>query len=117
MDVLILVSGVSTFRALSPAMAYSVCLYAMVNTVTYFAVRYNLIPFFKKDDSFENLVYVIMLIMLLSNFVCVPVFSWFDARKAVEYLEKWKMFQVCVDAAKYLGASLSLQMQTWLVSR
>jgi hypothetical protein len=112
MDVLFLVSGVTTFRALSPAMAYSVCLYAMVNTVTYFAVAYKLIPFFKKDDSFENLAYVIILMMLLSNFVCVPVLCWFDVRKAVEYLEKWKMFQVRIDAAKYLGASLLLQMQT-----
>jgi hypothetical protein len=55
--------------------------------------------------------------LLLSSFVFVPVFFWFDAPKAVEYLEKWKMFQVCADAAKYPRASLSLQVQTWLVNQ
>jgi hypothetical protein len=87
----------------------------MVNAITYSVVRYKLIPFFKNEDTFENLVYIFCLMLLLTNFVCVPVCAWFDAPKAVEYLEKWKMFQVCADAVNYFGAWISLQIQTWLV--
>jgi hypothetical protein len=92
-------------------MAYSVCLYALVNTITYFGVKNKLIPFFKKDDELENLVYIVMLILVLLNFVCVPVFMWLDAPRAVQYLVQWKKFQVCTIA------TISLQMQTWLVSQ
>jgi hypothetical protein len=88
-------------------MAYSVCLYALVNTTTYFGVRYKIIPFFKNDDEeLEDLVYIVMLILFVANFVCVPVFTWLDSPNAVQYLQKWEKFQVCTDVAKYLRASL-----------
>jgi hypothetical protein len=84
-------------------MAYSVCLYVLVNTASYFGVRYKIIPFFKKDDELENLVYIVMLILLVLSFACVPVFSWLDAPKAIQYLEEWKNFQVFTDVANVVG--------------
>jgi hypothetical protein len=102
-DIFILIAGVSTFRALSPIMAYSVCLYALVNTTTYFGVRYKIIPFFKNNDEFENLVYMVMLILVVLTFVLIPVFAWLDAPKTVQYLEEWKKFQACTDVANVAG--------------
>jgi hypothetical protein len=104
-DPLLLIAGVPTFRALSPIMAYSISLYALVNTTTYFGVRAKIIPFFKKGDELEDIVYFVMLILVLVNFVCVPVLTWLDAPKAVQYLQKWKKFQVGTDGtdvAKYV---------------
>jgi hypothetical protein len=79
---------------MSPIMAYSVCLYTLVGAVTCSVVRDKIVPFFQNNDEFENLVYVISTLLILLNCVCVPVFAWFDAPKAVEYLENWKLFQV-----------------------
>ncbi|PNF23784.1 hypothetical protein B7P43_G16805 [Cryptotermes secundus] len=96
-------SGVLTFRALSPVMAYSVCLYALVNTATYFGLRYKIIPFFQKDDELENRVYIAMLFLLVLSFLYVPVFTWLDAPKAIQYFEEWKQFQVRTDIVSVNG--------------
>jgi hypothetical protein len=91
---LVLVSGVPTFRALSPTLAYSVCIYVLVNITTYFSVRYGIITLFMDADGFEDLIYAVMMVVLLLNVVCVPVLAWFDAPKAVRYFDKWAKFQV-----------------------
>lgn len=102
-DIFILIAGVLTFRALSPITAYSVCLYALVNTATYFGVRYKIIPFFQEDDELENRVYIAMLLLLAFSFLYVPVFAWLDVPKAIQYFEEWKQFQVRTDVASVAG--------------
>lgn len=102
-DIFILIAGVLTFRPLSPIMAYSVCLYALVNTATYFGVRYKVIPFFQENDDLENRVYIAMLLLLALSFSYVPVFAWLDAPKVVQYFEEWKQFQVRTHVASMAG--------------
>jgi uncharacterized membrane protein len=89
-----LISGAPSFRAFSPIMAYSICLHILLNVTTYISVRYRLLAYYNKENSFENFVYVYFQILVALNFVFVPALMWFDLPKAIRYFDNWVKFQV-----------------------
>ncbi|GFG36031.1 hypothetical protein Cfor_05620, partial [Coptotermes formosanus] len=86
-------SDVPRYRAFSAAFVYSVCLYVIINVISFLSVRNGLLYLFKKDDSIGESIYNSLLIMMLVNGTCVPVLAWLDTPKFVQYLHKWKEFQ------------------------
>jgi hypothetical protein len=75
-------------------MAYSICLYILLNTATYFSIRYRLLAYYNKEKEVENFVYIAMQILIVLSFVFVPVLTWTDLPKAIQYFQKWADFQV-----------------------
>jgi hypothetical protein len=49
---------------------------------------------FKKEESISDSIYNCIQIILLVNCTGVPVLSWIDTPKFVQYLHKWEEFQV-----------------------
>jgi len=70
------------------------CLCVVVNTLSFLSARDSVLHLFKKDDNVSGTVSNILLIVLLVNSLGVPVLAWIDTPKFVEYLHKWKQFQV-----------------------
>jgi hypothetical protein len=75
-------------------MAYSICLYILLNTTTYISVRYRLLAYYYEENNFENFVYVVLQILIVLNFVFVPVLMWYDIPKTIQYFDNWAKFQV-----------------------
>ena len=75
-------------------MAYSICLHILLNATTYFSVRYRLLTYYNRENDFENFVYVFLQILIVLNFVFVPVLMWFDLPKAIQHFDNWAKFQV-----------------------
>jgi len=71
-----------------------VCLYVVVNIMSFLSARDSVLHLFKKDGNISDTVSNILLIGLLVNCTCVPVLAWIDTPKFVQYLHKWEQFQV-----------------------
>jgi len=90
----VFIADVPRYRAFSPVFIYSVCLYVVVNTISYFSARDSILHLFKKNDNITECIYNSLLIYMLVNCTTVPVLAWIDTPKFVQYLHKWKKFQV-----------------------
>ncbi|PNF39907.1 hypothetical protein B7P43_G18265 [Cryptotermes secundus] len=87
-------SGVPRYRSLSPALAYSICLYAAINVSALFNIRHHLLQLLKKDNDFRDSIYTCKFITMLANCTCVPVLGWLDTPTVVQYFRKWEHFQM-----------------------
>ncbi|GFG38414.1 hypothetical protein Cfor_06730 [Coptotermes formosanus] len=87
-------SDVPRHRAFSAAFIYSVCLYVIINVISFLGLRNGVLHLFKKDDSIGDSIYNSLLIIMLVNCTGVPVLAWLDTPKFVQYLHKWEEFQV-----------------------
>jgi hypothetical protein len=90
----VFITDVPRHRAFSPVFIYSVSLYVVVNIMSFLSARESVLHLFKEDDNISVTVFNILLIVLLSNCICVPVLAWIDTPKFVQYLNKWEQFQV-----------------------
>jgi hypothetical protein len=54
----------------------------------------NILNVFKKDGSINDFAFNVVVIVMLINCTAVPVLSWIDTPKFVQYLHKWEQFQV-----------------------
>jgi hypothetical protein len=90
----VFITDVPRYRAFSPVFVYSVCLYVVVSITSIFSARDSFLYVFKKDDNVNSTVFHILLIVMLINCTCVPVLSWIDTPKFLQYLHKWEQFQV-----------------------
>ncbi|GFG29283.1 hypothetical protein Cfor_09486, partial [Coptotermes formosanus] len=86
-------SNVPRHRAFSAAFIYSVCLYVIINVISFLSVRNGVLNLFKKEDSIGDSIYNSLLIISLVNCTGVPVLAWLDTPKFVQYLHKWEEFQ------------------------
>ena len=73
---------------------YSVCLYVVVNIVSFLSTKDNVLHLFKEDDNIRESIFNTLLRVMLVNCTCVPVLAWIDTPKFVQYLHKWEQFQV-----------------------
>jgi hypothetical protein len=90
----VFITDVPRYRAFSPVFIYSVCLYLVVSILSFLSASYSVLHLFKKDDNIRGTVSNTLIIVLLVNCVCVPVLTWIDTPKFVQYLHKWEQFQV-----------------------
>jgi hypothetical protein len=90
----VFITDVPRYRAYSPVFIYSVCLYLVVNILSFFSARDSVLHLFQRGDNIGNSVYNIFVIILLVNCSGVPVLAWIDTPKFVQYLHKWEQFQV-----------------------
>jgi len=88
------ITDVPRYRAFSPIFIYSVCLYMVVNLISLLSAWESVLRLFKKNDNISDFVFNISLIVLLVNCTFVPVLTWIDTPKFVQYLHKWEQFQV-----------------------
>jgi hypothetical protein len=89
-----LISGVPRYRFLTPALAYSICMYVAVGVSVFFNVRHHLRLLFKEDNDFRDSIYTCMFITMLANCTCVPVLAWLDTPTVIQYFKEWEHFQV-----------------------
>jgi hypothetical protein len=90
----VFITDVPRYRAFAPVFIYSVCLYVLTNIMSFLNAREVFLHIFKKDDSTSGTVFNVLLIITLVNCTSVPVLSWIDTPKFVQYLHKWEEFQV-----------------------
>jgi hypothetical protein len=90
----VLITDVPRYRAFSPVFIYSVCLNVVVNIMSFLTVRDILPHIFKKDDRINGTIFNILMMVILVYCTGIPVLSWIDTPKFVQYLHKWKQFQV-----------------------
>jgi hypothetical protein len=62
--------------------------------MSFLSASYSVLHLFKKDDNISGTVFNILVLLLLVNLTGVPVLEWIDTPKFVQYLHKWKQFQV-----------------------
>ena len=90
----VFITDVPRYRAFSPVFIYSVCLYVVVNILSFLSARDSVLPLFNKDDNVSGTLSNILLIVMLVSSLGVPVLAWIDTTKFVQYLHKWEQFQV-----------------------
>jgi hypothetical protein len=90
----VFITDLPIYRAFSPVFIYSVCLYVVVNIMSFFSTRESVLNLFKADDNISDSIFNIFMIVLLVNCTCVPVLTWIDTPKFLQYLHKWEQFQV-----------------------
>jgi len=90
----VFITDVPRYRAFSPVFIYSVCLYVVVNIMSFLSVKDSVMNLFKTDDNISDSVFNILVVVLLVYCICVPVLAWIDTPKFVQYLHKWEQFQV-----------------------
>ena len=88
------IPDVPRYRAFSPVFIYSLCLYVVVNIMSFLSARDSVLNLFKKDDNFSDSIHNSVLIVMLVSCSGVPVLLWIDCPKFVLYLHKWGQFQV-----------------------
>jgi len=71
-----------------------VCLYVVVNIMSYLSARDSVLHLLKKDDNFSDSICNSVLIVMMVSCSGFPVLSWIDSPKFVQYLHKWEQFQV-----------------------
>jgi hypothetical protein len=111
---LVLICRCPRYRSLTPALAYSICLYVAVSYSACFNVRHHLQPLFKQDDDFRDSIYTFKLITMLANCTCVPVLAWLDTPRVVRYLKKWENFQVR-RASQFLNSEKKITLLIFMV--
>jgi hypothetical protein len=62
--------------------------------MSFLTARDILLHVFKKDDRINGTIFSILMMVVLVYCSGVPVLSWIDTPKFVQYLHKWKQFQV-----------------------
>ena len=62
--------------------------------MSFFTAKDTALNLFQKDDSISDNVNNILGIIMLDICMGVPVLSWIDTPKFVQYLHKWEQFQV-----------------------
>jgi len=87
-------ADVPRHRTISPVFIYSVCLYVVVNIMSFLSGGYSILYLFKRDDNISVTVFNIFVIVNLVNYIGIPVLTWIDTPKFVQYLHKWETFQV-----------------------
>jgi hypothetical protein len=102
----VFITDVPRYRAFSPVFIYSVCLYVVVNILSFYSARENVLHLFKKDENVSQSIFSILLIVMLVNCTGVPVLTWIDTPKFVQYLHKWKQFQVSNNLSLYSTVSI-----------
>ena len=90
----VFITDVPRYRAFSPIFIYSVCLYVVVNIMSFLSAKDTILHLFKKGDSFSDSIYYSVLTFMLVSCSGVPVLAWIDSPKFVQYLHKWEQFQV-----------------------
>jgi hypothetical protein len=96
----VLITDVPRYRAFSPVFVYSVCLYVVVNIMTFLSASdiFPHVRVLKKDDSISGTIFNILLIFSLVNGTGVPFLSWIDTPKFLQYLRKWEQFKVGINS-------------------
>ena len=102
----VFITDVPRYRAFSPAFIYSVCLYVVVNIMTFFSARDSVLHLFKKDDSMSDSIYSALLIVMMVDYTGFPVLAWIDTPNFVQYLHKWEQFQVGNNSSYYSSVSI-----------
>jgi len=106
LSLFVFITDVPRYRAFSPVFIYSVCLYVVVNILSFFSVRESVLYLLKKDENISESIFSILLIVILVNCTGVPVLAWIDTPKFVQYLHKWKEFQVSNNSSSYSAVSI-----------
>jgi len=70
------------------------CLYVVVNILSFLSARDSVLHLFKKDDYIRDSIYNALVTVMLVNFTSVPLLTWIDTPKFMQYLHKWEKFQV-----------------------
>jgi len=83
-----------------------VCLYVVINIMSFLSAKNSVLNFFKTDDNISDSIYNIILTVLLVSFTGIPVLTWIDTPKFVQYLHKWVQFQVSNDSSSYNSVSI-----------
>ena len=109
------ITDVPRYRAFSPVFIYSVCLYMVVNTMSFLSARESVLHLFKKDDNVSDSIFNILVIVMLVNCIGVPMLAWMDTPKFVQYLHKWEHFQVGNNSSSYSAVSIENNYIFWLV--
>jgi hypothetical protein len=91
---IVCITDVPRYRAFSPVFIYSVCLYVVVNILSFCSAKGIVLHLYKKNDNISDTVFNILLIVMLVNCIGVPVLAWIDTPKFVQYLHKWEKYQV-----------------------
>jgi hypothetical protein len=90
----VFITDVPRYRAFSPVFIYSVCLYLVVNIMSFLSVKDSVLNLFEKADNISDSIINISFIVILVNCIGVPVSAWIDTPKFVQHLHKWEKFQV-----------------------
>jgi hypothetical protein len=102
---ILFITDIPRYRAFSPIFIYSVCLYVVVNITSFLSAKDNVLKMFKADRNIGDSIYNTILTVLLVNFTGVPLLTWIDTPKFVQYLHKWKKFQVSNNSSSYNSVS------------
>ena len=102
----VFITDVPKYRTFSPVFIYSVCLYVVVNIMSFLSARGSVLHLFKKDDNFSDSIYNSVLIVMLVISSGTPVLAWIDSPKFVQYFHKWEQFQVGNNSSSYIWVSI-----------
>jgi hypothetical protein len=86
-------TGAPRFSLLSPAVAYSVCVYALVMISVYFSIRDRMFTIHSRRD-FDYKIYNALHIFVSGSCILSPIAIAVDAKKIVRYTSEWVMLQV-----------------------
>ena len=112
----VFITDVPRYRAFSPVFIYSVCLYVVVNIMSFLSGGYSILYLFKRDDNISVTVFNIFVIVNLVNYIGIPVLTWIDTPKFVQYLHKWETFQVSNNSRSWSSASTKNNYFSCLIS-
>ena len=102
----VFITDVPRYRAFSPVFIYSVCLYVVVNIMSFLSAWNSDLHLFKKNDNISDSLVIFVLIIMLVNCTGVPVLAWIDTPKFVQYLHRWEQFQVGNNSSSYSTVSI-----------
>jgi hypothetical protein len=86
-------TGAPRFSLLSPAVAYSMCVYSLVMASVYCSVRDRMFSIHSRRD-FDYKIYNALHIFTSGSCILSPIAVAFDAKKFVRYTNEWVMLQV-----------------------
>jgi hypothetical protein len=90
----VFITDVPKYRAFSLVFIYSVCLYLVVNILSFCSAWGSFLNVYKNADNSSGTVSYIMVMIMLVNSLGAPVLAWIDTPKSVQYLHRWEQFQV-----------------------
>jgi len=71
-----------------------VCLYVVVDIMSFLSAWESFLNLYKDVDNSSGTVSCILVMVMLVNSLGAPVLAWIDTPKSVQYLHRWKQFQV-----------------------
>jgi hypothetical protein len=110
----VFITDVPRYRAFSPVFIYSVFLYVVINIMSFLSAKDSVLHLFKKDDNFSDSIFDALLTLMLVIFTSVPVLAWIDTPKFLQYLHKWKKFQVGNNSSSYNSVKIE-NNYIWLI--